>query len=101
MPQQRSSRTASPARLHRKMTLLYTMCPNYSTQRANYDTHTVQTIIYAECAPRRRPAERVVLGWCVWGPGARWGPARGGARCWWSGARRAHTSDPIRSACVR
>eukprot|EP00966_Prymnesium_polylepis_P200632 4648900-Prymnesium_polylepis.1 len=30
MPQQRSSRAASPARLHRKMTLLYTMCTNYS-----------------------------------------------------------------------
>eukprot|EP00966_Prymnesium_polylepis_P056079 1297444-Prymnesium_polylepis.1 len=30
MPQQRSSREASPARLHRKATLLYTMCTNYS-----------------------------------------------------------------------
>eukprot|EP00966_Prymnesium_polylepis_P167149 3863964-Prymnesium_polylepis.1 len=30
MPQKRSSRAALPARLHRKVTLLYTMCPNYS-----------------------------------------------------------------------
>ena len=34
MPLQRSSRAASPARLHRKVTLLYTMCTELLTQRA-------------------------------------------------------------------